>query len=281
MRKDLILSFLLFGIFLLPKNVFATTSVEVNITDSSFNAVTEGAHVSPVVKELWNNKNYLFGLDSVEHWGKALMIAYAQFPFQIVSNIDLKKYDSFLISTYGSPIFQAQIQTTTCTVSNSTSIVRNNEAIVITTYQCPVSEIINNTILFNTYFTNTIYATLNFPNHFTFIEKGATNNDITGAIQNQTTEITNSIDNIKDMDMNESDKELPDNSSYQDYAGSQDELLEKAKDVDLNILDVGLDVQSSSWVWDTLSRLIQSNSVVFGLFIGILSIGIIKLILGR
>lgn len=119
-------------------------------------------------------------------------------------------------------------------------------------------------------------------------EKGTSNNDIASAIQNQTKDITDSIngtnnklDEINNSDISDADKQMPDDSSYQDYSSTQNDLLDKTKDVDLNVLDVGLDVKSSSWVWDTLTRLIQSNSVVFGLFIGILSIGIIKLVLGR
>lgn len=105
-------------------------------------------------------------------------------------------------------------------------------------------------------------------------------NEINNANQNQQ-QTNERLDDIKDMDISDSDKELPDDSSYNDYNSTEQELLDKTKDADLNALDVGLDVKSSSWVWDTLTSLIQSNSVVFGMIIAILSIGVIKLVLGR
>lgn len=89
------------------------------------------------------------------------------------------------------------------------------------------------------------------------------------------------LDEIQNTDISDEDKTMPDDSSYKDYSSTQDELLDKTKEADLDSLDVGLDVNSSSWVWDTLTSLIQSHSVVFGMVIAILSIGVIKLVLGR
>ena len=62
---------------------------------------------------------------------------------------------------------------------------------------------------------------------------------------------------------------------------TEDSLKDKVNQADLSNLSIGIDSKSSSWVWDTLTSLINSHSVIFGLFIAILSIGIIKLALGR
>lgn len=107
-----------------------------------------------------------------------------------------------------------------------------------------------------------------------------TNSRLEG-INTQQRETNSKLDEIQNSDISNKDKELPDDSSYEDYNSSEKDLLDKTKEADLSVLDVGLDVKSSSWVWDTLTSLIQSHSVVFGMFIAILSIGVIKLALGR
>ena len=106
------------------------------------------------------------------------------------------------------------------------------------------------------------------------------NSSIDGMKEKQQ-ETNNKIDDMTNMDINDKDKELPDSSSYDDYNATEQELLDKAKEADLDVLDVGLDSDSSSWVWDTLTSLIKSHSVVFGNFISNLSICVNKIVLGR
>lgn len=88
-------------------------------------------------------------------------------------------------------------------------------------------------------------------------------------------------DQFLESDISNQDKELPDNSSINDYESAEGDLVDKVNQADLSQLNIGIDVNSSTWVWDTLTSLIQSHSLIFGMFISILSIGIIKLALGR
>ena len=74
---------------------------------------------------------------------------------------------------------------------------------------------------------------------------------------------------------------MPNNSRYTDYETDQKNLIDKAKGADMSVLSVGIDSTSSSWVWDTLTSLIKSNTIIFGMFIAILSIGVFKLGLKR
>lgn len=101
------------------------------------------------------------------------------------------------------------------------------------------------------------------------------------SMKDQQQQTNDKLDEIQNSDISDRDKEMPDDSSYHDYSSTQDEILDMTSEADLSILDVGLDAKSSSWVWDTLTRLLQSNSVIFGTIIAILSIGVIKLVLGR
>ena len=100
-------------------------------------------------------------------------------------------------------------------------------------------------------------------------------------IINQNDTIINNLNDINNADISDSDKSLPDDSKYTDYSNAESNLKDKIKDVDLNSLSIGIDVSSSNFIWDTLTSFIQSHTVIFGMFIAILSIGVIKLALGR
>ena len=107
---------------------------------------------------------------------------------------------------------------------------------------------------------------------------------VTAAINNQTQKIEEQIkqvEEIKDMDIDQSDKELPDDSKYQDYNQAESDLKDKVNQADLSGIQIGIDNKSSSFIWDTITRIIKSNPFVFAMVTSILSIGIIKLALGR
>lgn len=96
-------------------------------------------------------------------------------------------------------------------------------------------------------------------------------------------EIINQNDIIINSDISDNDKQLPSKGSFEDFKEAEKNLTDYAhlSDTDTSILSIGIDSTSSSWVWDTLTSLIKSNTIIFGMFIAILSIGVIKLGLGR
>ncbi len=93
--------------------------------------------------------------------------------------------------------------------------------------------------------------------------------------------MNDSINDMKDMDIGSEDKEVPSDDKYQDYEEQEQILKDSMEQADLNDLDIAIDVPTSDFIWQTITRLINSNSLVFGMFIAILSIGIIKLAFGR
>lgn len=117
-----------------------------------------------------------------------------------------------------------------------------------------------------------LYGVANFANYI--------DND-SSAIINEQQETNDKLDEIQGMDINDDDKELPDDSSYQEYSDVEGDLLDYVGEADTSSLDIAIDVDSSNFVWDTLTDLIQSHALVFSTVIAILSIGIIKLALGR
>lgn len=69
-------------------------------------------------------------------------------------------------------------------------------------------------------------------------------------------------------------------SDFEDYEDAED-ILNEYTDIDFNSVQIDLDPDTNNWVWNTLTSLINTNRLVFGMVISILSIGIIKLILNR
>ena len=83
------------------------------------------------------------------------------------------------------------------------------------------------------------------------------------------------------MDAPDSAKTKPDDSDYQDYEKAQGDLTDKISDIPTDTLEIGIDANSSNFIFDTMNKLINAHPAVFSMFIAILSIGIIKLGLGR
>lgn len=108
-------------------------------------------------------------------------------------------------------------------------------------------------------------------------EQEKTNNKL----DEQTQQDKEQHEEIMNSDISEEDKELPDDSKYQDYNNTENDLKDKVNEADMSVISIGIDAKSSSWIWNTLTNLIKSHSAIFGMFIAILSIGIIKLALGR
>lgn len=105
---------------------------------------------------------------------------------------------------------------------------------------------------------------------------------INGLEQNNSQQETNDkLDEITDMDIPDQDKELPDDSSYQDYTEAEGDLMDKVNEADMDSLDIAIDTNSSNFVWNTITDIFNSHPMIMSTIIAILSIGIIKLALGR
>lgn len=93
---------------------------------------------------------------------------------------------------------------------------------------------------------------------------------------------TNSkLDDIKDMDASDSAKTKPDDSDYKNYEKAESDLTDKISDIPTDTLEIGIDANTSNFIFDSMNKLINAHPAVFSMFIAILSIGIIKLGLGR
>ena len=100
-------------------------------------------------------------------------------------------------------------------------------------------------------------------------------------IINQQQQTNDKLDDITNMDIPDSSKEGLDDSSYQDYQGAEDDLMDSVGEADLSSVDIAIDGDSSNFIWDTITDIFQSHPLIMSTVIAILSIGIIKLALGR
>lgn len=100
-------------------------------------------------------------------------------------------------------------------------------------------------------------------------------------IINQNQETNDKLDDIINADIPDSSKEDLDDSSYQDYQDAEDDLMDSVGQADLSSVDIAIDGDSSNFIWDTITDIFQSHPLIMSTVIAILSIGIIKLALGR
>lgn len=111
----------------------------------------------------------------------------------------------------------------------------------------------------------------------------SSNQAVVNAINNSSTAINNSIQEINDADISSSTKESVDDSDLNDYTSTESDLFDSTSSnysVE-DTLDVGLDANGSLFLWDTITSFIHTHVKVFGCVISMLSLGIIKLALGR
>lgn len=72
----------------------------------------------------------------------------------------------------------------------------------------------------------------------------------------------------------------PDTTDFDSYEDIEDDLNQYTN-INLNSFNVDIDTDTNNWVWTTLTSLLNTSALVFGMVISILSIGLIKLILNR
>lgn len=101
------------------------------------------------------------------------------------------------------------------------------------------------------------------------------------AMRSEQEETNNKLDDIINADIPDSSKEDLDDSSYQDYQDAEDALIDSIGEADLSSVDIAIDNDSSNFIWDTITDIFQSHPLIMSTVIAILSIGIIKLALGR
>ncbi|MDE5889053.1 MAG: hypothetical protein K2H20_03440 [Bacilli bacterium] len=77
------------------------------------------------------------------------------------------------------------------------------------------------------------------------------------------------------------DNTQPDDTKLNDYSSAEGNLIDKDKLGNIDNLEVAIDSNSNTYVWNVVNRTIQTHPKIFAMIITMLSVGIIKLILNR
>lgn len=89
------------------------------------------------------------------------------------------------------------------------------------------------------------------------------------------------LDRAYDEDLSASDKQNVDSTNINTYNQKEGELMQFVTQADMSGLNVAIDTTANQSIWTLINRLVNTHAAVYGLFITILSIGIIKLMLVR
>lgn len=87
------------------------------------------------------------------------------------------------------------------------------------------------------------------------------------------------LDNFLNLEGQESTEPLPD-EEVNDVIESEGELVQDTTDAENN-LSFSVDSNSNSVVWNIMERILNANEKVFGAFIGIMTLGVVTLLLNR
>lgn len=93
--------------------------------------------------------------------------------------------------------------------------------------------------------------------------------------------VNSTLEEIQDTDISSQDKQPIDSTDFDDYQEAEDDLFDKMEQVDTDSLDFAIDIPTSNFVWETITRLFNSNALLMNFLITILSIGVIKFALAR
>lgn len=110
---------------------------------------------------------------------------------------------------------------------------------------------------------------------------------INSSIENGTSNIINNqnnntqiiIDSITDGELE--DNTQPDDSKLNDYEDAENNLIDRDSLNNINNIEISLDSNSNTFIWNLVDRIINTHTLIFGLIITMLSLGIIKLVLNR
>lgn len=106
-------------------------------------------------------------------------------------------------------------------------------------------------------------------------------NRVINSVNNMTNQLLQKQDEWQNTDLDNNTKQNADTTQYNTTIGKEEDIIDSIGNIDENQIQISLNPSTSNWIWETLTRLIQSNTIVFSTLISILSIGVIKLILRR
>lgn len=201
----------------------------------------------------------------------------------IITNDISLRYYTLTSSTYSKATCDEGVSVTASNFSDSSNRIE-------ITYKC--DKLVNNRDDIN-FFGFTFYT--DQPNTYAFVSSNlrltdlgeATNNDVIennnantqDIINNQNSNTDKVVDAIQGDGLE--DTTPIDGTTSEDYKEAEDKLLNEDNLNAINDIDISIDSNSSDFIWNFITRVINTHSLIFGFVITILSLGIVKLVLNR
>lgn len=105
--------------------------------------------------------------------------------------------------------------------------------------------------------------------------------DPVSSLITQQEEANSKIEEIQNQDIPTESKEAPNQDAFNNYENKENQIKQATSNANMNAVNVAMDIPTSNWIWDTLTRILNTNPMIMSMMITFLSIGVIKLILRR
>lgn len=105
------------------------------------------------------------------------------------------------------------------------------------------------------------------------------NNSTNSIINNNNNNTQAIIDSIQGGELK--DTTQPNDSKINDYENNEGNLIDRDKLNNINNIEISLDSNSNTFIWNLVEKILNTHTLIFGLIITMLSLGIIKLVLNR
>lgn len=282
------LFFLLLQLFIIFCLIFLISSREVkaaSVSNYSTQMIPKGLFIDG------DNYSFTSVLDNGNRYIKTPQFSYSPSKYQFLydfSSLKSYKYISFIIQSYSSPVVFANGNACTITYSynrgyNIVSDTPSNDEF----YEYDAIGGIYGVVCYNPGNDSNIelyygggtpgvsHSVVMISQFFNFYDS----EDITGAIQDVNDKVGEVKDAIEGDNLDTGSIESSSNESFNAYNDAESNL--NLGKVDLSGINLGLNPTVASKTWSTLQSFINTNPKLMTFFVSMLSIGLIKLFLGR
>lgn len=182
------------GFFMIiPKTVFAGYNA-FNFKAPTFyieNGLKQQIQLPTTVISYSGGQYYTFSASSSD-FGNSSTLMHFTTQIAIQGNFDPSKYDSMIISIYGTPIYDFQADSGTCIPYGSIGGMDMDSNFIVSTYVCQVPT--SSTVWLDAYMTPNLNFALRMNDRITFIEKNTDTSNVAGAINKQTEEMMKAME---------------------------------------------------------------------------------------
>lgn len=275
-KKSLLIFLGIFIFMIIPKNVYAESVYSISAGGVDLTGSNGSYQVGPY------SSSYSFNVDVVDYGIHNFYILYVS--VANTDNLSASLSGGCNTSCFGSNVNVIRTGTSEGQYPNFAIVLRKGKLDCgVGSGACLISNILTVSSNKNFYLNvNGAIATDTDPSLYSNFQ------DFQSVINNQNNNANNIINNqnqnwsnFNNTDLNNDDKEAPNTDNYNDYQTAENNLFDKMDEADTNNLNVAIDSNSATWVWARITEWLNCHALLMSFLVSMLSIGIIKMALGR